>query len=215
MTIIYPYLDEAKTTTHLTRSDLPQAIEALSQAFADYPFLQYLVPGANESRKQSLIHQFCATTVNYALPYRYTYTTPNEIKGVAAWIPPGETNIHWWRFLQAGYYKMPFLLGWSGWQRLNHLMEFEKHRWQDLPEPHWYLMLLGVAPEFQGQGIAKQLLKPILTQADQTERACYLETGTQAAVNFYEKLGFQIQRQERLGETDLPFWTMIRKPQPL
>lgn len=58
------------------------------------------------------------------------------------------------------------------------------------PAPYWYLGVLATRPERQGQGLATQVLAPVLEQADRDGLACCLETSTPANKAFYAGRGF-------------------------
>ena len=82
-----------------------------------------------------------------------------------------------------------------------------------VPEPHWYLMLLGTDPARQGMGLGTALVRDGLDRADGAGMRAYLETETEADVRFYEHLGFEVQREL---DTPLPgcrMWLMAR-PSP-
>ena len=55
----------------------------------------------------------------------------------------------------------------------------------------WYLSILGVLPEYQGKGLGKDLIRPILDKADSAGAATYLETFTPRNMSFYRRLGYQ------------------------
>jgi GNAT superfamily N-acetyltransferase len=57
-------------------------------------------------------------------------------------------------------------------------------------EPHWYLPLIGVAPERQGRGLGAALLRPILAAADAAGLPAYLEATSPASVPLYARHGF-------------------------
>ena len=82
---------------------------------------------------------------------------------------------------------------------------------QFCPEPHLYLGMIGVSPTFQGEGIGRKLLEPVLKKADRTNMPCYLETTTTGAVRFYERLGFEVVHQDTF--LDHQYWLMKRYPQ--
>ena len=58
-------------------------------------------------------------------------------------------------------------------------------------EDHWYLSVLGVAPEFQGRGYGGRLLDDLIRQAGEGEQSIYLESDLPESVRFYERRGFQ------------------------
>ena len=95
-------------------------------------------------------------------------------------------------------------------------MEFgnttEKLHKEDASNPHWYLQTLGVDPPHQGQGIGGQTIQPVLREADMSRLPCYLESSKERNVPFYEKHGFQVVKEDRLGKDGPRFWTMLREP---
>jgi ribosomal protein S18 acetylase RimI-like enzyme len=116
--------------------------------------------------------------------------------------------------VRTGLLLLPFKVGWSGfWRMMNLNSRLDKVREQQVPEPHWYLMALGVAPSRQGQGIGSDLLQPILTHADAESQLCYLETFSERNLTFYERQGFEVQENGRIPHGGPAYWTMIRQPQ--
>jgi ribosomal protein S18 acetylase RimI-like enzyme len=69
----------------------------------------------------------------------------------------------------------------------------------DIFKGEWsYIRMLGVNPEYQGQGVAKTLIKMCINQAKQTnEETIALHTSEfmNAARHIYEGLGFRILRE--------------------
>jgi len=63
---------------------------------------------------------------------------------------------------------------------------------QAVPPDHWYLLILGVDPPRQGQGVGGSLIEPILRRADAEGRQFYLETMKPRNVTFYGKHGFDV-----------------------
>ena len=82
-----------------------------------------------------------------------------------------------------------------------------------VPPEHWYLLILGVDPPRQGQGVGASLtFQPILRRADSEALPCYLETMKPRNVTFYQKHGFEIVVEEDTTDGALHFWTMRRNP---
>jgi ribosomal protein S18 acetylase RimI-like enzyme len=191
----------------LQRSQFDQVSEVVGNAFMNDPVINYVTSGSNQ--KLGMLRTFCSAVIRYCQPYDHTYTTQNG-QGVAAWIPPGNPSTNVLRLMQSGMYKLPFQLGIQGTWRFWQLLEIDHYRQQDMTEPHWYLMLLGVSPTAQGKGIGSSLLQPVLEQADRDRLPCYLETSTESAVRFYQKHGFQILRTGKINSNAPQFWTMKR-----
>ena len=86
------------------------------------------------------------------------------------------------------------------------------YRQQAVPDPHWYLSLIGVNPEWQGLGIGGALLKPVLERADRSRVFCYTETGMQNNLSFYQKHGFVIVIEDFIKKIGFRSWTLKRAP---
>jgi ribosomal protein S18 acetylase RimI-like enzyme len=195
----------------LQHGQFDEASQILANAFVADPLFNYLIPETEQARVKFCQWNF-KNAFLYCQPYNHIYTTTGDIKGAAAWLPPGESNINIWRMLPV-LLAMPFKLGLN---KFGKIMSFfsvmEERRKHNMPQPHWYLMLLGVSSAYQSQGVGGLLLQPILEQADKEGHACYLETTTDRAIRFYQKHGFEIIRQEVFAEDAPPFWTMKREP---
>ena len=81
------------------------------------------------------------------------------------------------------------------------------------PEPHWYLGLLGTRPDRQGTGVARGLLEPMLSRADDEQLSVFLETGARANLAFYERFGFGQIAQDTVPSGPV-VWGMLRPPRP-
>lgn len=199
-------------TIRLQSSQANEAISVLSEAFNQDPILQYLFSQQESERLKSLRWQ-SKIILEYCQPEQEIYTTAGTVKGVAIWLPPEQPSLNTLRLLQLGFIAFPLHV------QLKRLMEYlsifskiEKYR-QDMTRSHWYLMMLGVAPAYQNQGIGGSLLQPILQRADKDGIPCYLETSTEGGVRFYQRQGFEVLRSDRVAGGSLSFWTMKREPQ--
>jgi ribosomal protein S18 acetylase RimI-like enzyme len=92
---------------------------------------------------------------------------------------------------------VPRLIEWfSRWSRL------------DPEEPHAHLGPIGVAPEYQGQGIGAALMNRYVEHLEREGIEGYLETDRAGNVEFYKKFGFAVMREEKLIGVDT--WYMRR-----
>jgi GNAT superfamily N-acetyltransferase len=99
----------------------------------------------------------------------------------------------------------PFMKFMNTMTRMEHL-----HK-QAMPGEHWYLMIIGVDPPRQGQGVGGALMAPVLRKADDARLPCYLETDKPEDVVFYQKHGFEVVEKFTVKDSQ-PFWTMQRPP---
>ena len=130
-----------------------------------------------------------------ALPRGSVWTT-EELLGAAVWGPPGE-----WRVpITATVREAPAMRRAFGrrlplalWSRLRMDGKHPKR------PPHWYLAVMGVAPEWQGKGLGTALMRPALDEIDAASLPAYLESSTPRSRALYQRHGFAVT-----GEMDLP-----------
>lgn len=78
------------------------------------------------------------------------------------------------------------------------------------PFKHWFLLTIGVDPDFQRKGYASKLLRPMLTRIDEEGLPCYLETLDETKIPLYEHFGFKVVEKSTIPETKLTNWAMLR-----
>lgn len=218
----YQVQDAAKTNlkgemtvdiVRLKSSDFAIASEHLSAAFSQDPLISYFLPEDTAAKRKALKHLSTAF-LNFAQLYGHIYTTADEPKGVAIWLPPEAYQITLLQLRQAvtsGLLASPLYLRWTRIVDFISLVGTEIQLHDKLcPEPHWYLGMLGVSPQCQGQGIGGRLLQPVLERADREKIPCYLETTTTAAVRFYQRHGFEVIHQGIFADRE--YWAMKRSP---
>jgi GNAT superfamily N-acetyltransferase len=200
----------------LERSQLAQASQMAAQVFLDDPVFGYITP-IDRDRRFRALDWLANKLLAYCLPHQQVYTTAT-IGGVAAWLPPNQFESGLLAYLKRVQSRQLYLLPVKcGWNRLQHLVEYqlglEQAHGEDMGDrPHWYLALMYVDPEQQGQGIGSALIAPILQRATEEGLPCYVIAFTQDGVRFYQKNGFEVIRQRVLSSTSPPFWTLKRQP---
>lgn len=198
----------------LERSQILKASKIGAKAFVDDPVFGYLTPEAQQERLQALTW-LLNIILEYCYLYGHVYTT-SDLKGVAAWLPPEKSSFTRIQLLQLilqlRLYLLPFKCGWSKLGRwLSFLQVSENYHELDMQaQPHWYLALMFVNPNYQRQGVGSALLKPILARSRDENLKCYLVTFTDQAVKFYQKNGFGIIRKSQFLQDAPWFWHLIR-----
>ena len=179
----------AQEIVRLTEADLPAAAAALSRAFYNDPLQVYTLPDPVERHERS--PALFSEALRYGLLFGEVLTTPGEPLGAAIWIGPDAWEITDERAARAGFDRLPPEMGAEAAARFFSVLALgdEPHRREVRPE-HWWLMVLGVAPEAQGGGLARAFLEPVMQRADAAGQQCYLETANPANVAFYERMGF-------------------------
>lgn len=131
--------------------------------------------------------------------------------GQSVWIAPGR-GITVPAALRAGVLGGVPRFGVAASLRLKRLADtIDALRAEAAPPGHWYLLLLGVAPEAQRTGLGAALMAPLVGEADAGRRAVYLETSDPATLPYYRRHGFEV-----VGERRVPgahrYWGMARPP---
>jgi ribosomal protein S18 acetylase RimI-like enzyme len=78
-------------------------------------------------------------------------------------------------------------------------------------EPHWHLAFIGVDPTRRGKGTGAALLRYALARIDEQHLHAYLESSNPANISLYERHGFEVVREIRVGGSP-PVFPMIRLP---
>ena len=197
----------------LGKQDIEPAARMLAQSFRDYPLLTYAVPDA-PAREKSAFY-FCQFDLYYSIRYGLTYATSPQMEGIAAWITSDHFPMTTWRTLCSVPWSVMAGFGRAAGSRLLGPSRHIDARHKALvPFRHWFLALLGVAPEFQGQGYPGALLRPMLASIDAEGLPCYLETMDARNVPRYEHFGFRVIEESRVPDTDLTSWAMLRGNPP-
>ena len=120
-------------------------------------------------------------------------TKEAQVTGVAV-IQEPESNIPLALQLQ-GFLKVSLgvspIVAWHLWQNMRILEQFHPS------EPHYYLIFLGIHPNFQGRGYARILLDTLHARSEShpLSKGVYLETSNPHNVSFYKYFGYQLITQ--------------------
>lgn len=195
--------------TRLASHQIPLCGTVLAHAFFDDPISAYCLPD-EDARKRVLPWVF-SRLAELGHHYGDIFTTGRTVKGGGIWLRPGQTDIGILRLARVGFLKAPFIFGLRPFNRFMNVMSYlETIHHEKIKGPHWYLFLLGVEPDNQGQGIGGALMAPTLLKADQNRIPCYLETTKEANVPYYEKYGFSVVASGRIPDGGPQFWCMYR-----
>ena len=195
----------------LTSAHVDAAGAMLARAFQQDPGMCHVLPG--EAERQKKLPWLMSRAAQLGHLFGEAYVTTQESGGCAIWLKPGATDISTDKLMKAGFAMAPLKLGFQAINRFKRIVEhFGQIRNSATREPHWYLMMIGVDPVRQRQGLAGHLLQPVLAQADATKLPCMLETAAENSLPCFRKHGFEILNESLLPETQLRVWTMSRKP---
>jgi ribosomal protein S18 acetylase RimI-like enzyme len=194
----------------LDKSQAGPASQVLARAFTDDPGYIQLI--AEPGKRVELLRSMFRMVLFHAVLHGEVYAVSPRMEGIAAWLPSGVPDITFWEALRGGGLALIFKGGMEFMRRMRQDDDFMRELRQRLaPTPHWYLPLLGVAPEFQGRGCASRLLKPMLTRLDAEKLPAYVETWTEDYVAMYRHFGFKLIQEAVLPGSDAKVWVMLRE----
>jgi ribosomal protein S18 acetylase RimI-like enzyme len=195
----------------LSQSQIKPAVEVAVRAFHNDSMTVHLFTKESGRAGMMPLYEF---DIKYCTLYGETYATSPNLEGIAAWLPPGETDMTWHKMLRTGAWSLPFRTRPSIFIKLLPLFRASADaRKRQTPFPHWYLSLLCVAPEYQNKGYGSALLSPMFARIDGEHLPCYLETTEERNVPFYERHGFRVVEMAKVPGTPLMFWAMLRDGQ--
>jgi ribosomal protein S18 acetylase RimI-like enzyme len=196
----------------LSADQLAAAAAVYGRAFLDDPIGAWVMP--DETRRARGLPLLFGAAMRYAMRFGgQVHLSDAAPRGVATWLEPGRSPPATLGMLRSGLASLLWRLGPAIGRFVTFADTFDRLHRQDMREPHWYLWLLAVDPPHQGKGLAGQLIRPTLREADVSRLPCYLETAKESNVSLYMRFGFRVLREEALGRDGPRFWTMLRKPE--
>lgn len=184
----------------------------LGRAFHDDVQWTALVPDSDARRKR--LPLMFSGSVELTLAAGGVAERTSGFEACALWLRPGR-DIGVWTMIKSGVASAGWILARPlqnprpMWQVFRHL---DRRRKQLMPDPHWYLMAIGVEPEHQGEGRGSALVRAGMRRADRDRVPIYLETET-PNVGFYRSLGFEVIDELHVDEIGVVFSLMARAPQ--
>ncbi len=188
--------------------DVDAAANSLAKAFMNDPLQNYTFPDEQERKERSPAH--FKAGVEYGMKFGEVYIT-SQAEGAVVCLAPNKTEITSERAEEGGLTRLPALMGEEQAGRFFSALEFiDPYHKRDVPEPHWYIMILGVDPVHHGKGLGKALLEPVMKKAEANRQPVYLETAQPTNVPFYQKLGFKVLRELVDPQSGLKMWTFLK-----
>ena len=198
---------QASTVRRATEADVDGLARALARAFYDDPHARW-TSRDDAKRTRRLERAFAVGLRRIWLEQDECWTTDGVVGG-AFWMVPGRVHLSVAQQLML----LPAMLTAHGTSAPRVIARLAKMDSMHPREPeHWYLPFIGVDPEWQGRGIGTALLRPVLERCDRDGLPAYLEASSPRNRACYERNGFRVVEEYRLGRDGPPGWRMWREP---
>lgn len=195
----------------LSLSDLDAAADVLIKSFAADPGLLFVLPDGSERAR--LAPMLAQTMLRFVLRCGAPLRCSGQVRGVALWFPPGAPPPSDEDLAETGMALVPAAIGREAWTRFKLLIDtLDALHTANLPEPHWYLAMLGVDPDWQRRGLGEDLMRPVFEAADRDRVSCYLEAPSRENALYYQRRGFEIVGETDVAGSDVHVWMMRRDP---
>jgi GNAT superfamily N-acetyltransferase len=199
-------VQEARTVRKARADEAPRLAAALGLAFEDDPAATWIVP--DDAQRRTLLERaFLLFLERIWLEQEECYTTQSGA-GAAVWELPGQ-----WKLGLGLQLRLLPRLALTYRRFTPRLVRAIDALESDHPsQEHYYLPFVGVIPDWQGRGIGAALIKPVLDRCDRERLPAYLEASAPRNRALYERHGFEVTEEFRLGKGSPPLWRMWRAP---
>lgn len=197
----------------LTRDRFDDAARALASGFRDDPLFRHLVRDDDMRREWTL--NVMRANLRLTAPDGHNYAALDEtgrVVGAIGLTPPGKFPYPQTRGLG---YLARLLFSISAWRppvRPQTRAFAYMREWDAMhpPEPHWYVMVVGVDFAEHGRGHGARLMSKASELADREGAILYLETQTEKNLTFYRRFGYETTEERRPDPDGPPTWGMAR-----
>lgn len=198
----------------LNLKDFRRAAKIFRESFYENPMFKYMLP--NEHIRKEKLHYVFEYMLKYGIKYGVVFANSKSLKSMAIWIPHSYVNETLIRSINSGGLKLIWKIGWKFLQRQAKLSRVVKECHHvitnNLDKNHIYLSSICVDPNFQGSGLARVILDPMINYARRLQIPIYLETAKNENISLYEHFGFQIVKKIMIPETPYSNFGMLYIP---
>ena len=200
---------KAEKMVRVQGGEIGKASKTLTSAFMNDPLIAHIFP--DDEQKKQLVKKYFQMRLRYGILYGEVYASSHNFEGVAMWLPGKKVHVSNWRGIRAGGLRLYFQLGLKIMKKIQSVNHYtSSFREKLIDPPYWYMGPIGVVPEHQRKGVARNLLQPFLTRMDREDTDCFIETQIKKNVVIYKKYGFKVIGRGKIPQTEIPHWGMCR-----
>jgi len=202
-----PISDPHIKTCTRDNADIEALADVMAKGFADDPVMNWALGSA---KPQKLMFSLLARYIYLPRGGGVLLHEDGENKAACLWLHPGQSkNFAFFPTLRL----TASVVRHSGPSAIRRTLDLDarldaKHP----PFAHVYLFAIAVDPRFQGQGLGKRVMAPMLRYCDEHGLPAYLENSKAQNLGFYRGRGFEVIEDSDVDGNGLPMWLMLRPP---
>jgi ribosomal protein S18 acetylase RimI-like enzyme len=198
----------AASVRQLAEGEIEAASVTLGRAFLNEPLMVFAIPDL-DTRKR-LFRTYFTPGVRLALALGEVWCA-DDLSAVACWRRPRSGAPSAELLAAAGVPDPPETIGAGAAGRADPVYAHLAARQEQLgvPPDHWYLSMVGVAPDCQRRGLGSAVLRPVLDRARDSRVPVFLETLARRNIGFYEKNGFTAIDHGVEPSSRLAYWLFL------
>jgi ribosomal protein S18 acetylase RimI-like enzyme len=182
-----------KTIINSNQTDKKRVIEVLTDSFKNDPHLRWLV--GEETNKEKRMKQMMAYAFEYCMVNGEIHFSHDK-KAVALWKKPDSSKMSFGLMIESIKFLIVF-----GLKRMKKIGKMEQDLSVKYPDKNNYIYLwfLGTLSSEQGKGYGSILLNHQFEKAMEEGKIIILETSTDKNVSYYQRKGFEVYGDLKLG----------------
>lgn len=189
------------------QSDDAASMRTLAAAFDNDPVTRFCI--RTDSHRDEVMRVCFKRILELYRPHGLTFVG-NEGAGVALWARHDEWRFTFW---QECALIPTYMRACGGFKRFMHLNRgLDIMKLHHPTEPHYYLYLIGVHPDYQSQGLGAALLDIMLERCDREQMPAYLEATNPCNISIYQQHGFRVIKEFSFGSGGPSLAAMWREP---
>ncbi|MEO1429531.1 MAG: GNAT family N-acetyltransferase [Cyanobacteria bacterium J06633_8] len=195
--------------TNLTTKDMDDIMTIFSEAFENYPIMEFIF---NDAYKESIKHltKFICDGASEGDSLLLGAFVEGKLEGIAFITSPDneENNNDVENTVTSSEETFAKAIGKEALMRLEAYLDLKKAN--KLSSPHFYINTLAVNPQSQGKGIGRAILSHIhqISEQHSDSHGVALDTQTQQNVGYYQRFGYAVSSTAELE--NVKNWFMFR-----
>lgn len=191
--------------TELSHKCLEEASHVLARAFENDPMVNYVLGKHTPEQRRAYFAYMCELHCDLEWPV-LGYLDHSKLAGLVCVNTPDVKE--WPASIVSNYTRLGGQIGQDAIRRLEAYTQLSNRLRPK--EPHYYIGVIGVDPDYRGKGYGKLLLDAVqeISRKNPASVGVALDTESTDSLNFYEHNGYHTIAQDKLESNQV--WLLLR-----